>query len=146
MVDEGGCHEAGMEAVHLNAGSSEASDFDDCLPADVEAGGCGQGEQIDAGGGDVFSEVAGEEGKAGRAKGFEEFGLQEMDLGEVGLSGIAPGEIAVAYVGAAVSVALDTQTGEEVDLRLRVLAEGVGPAETYGDDKRWHQRGLRVRE
>jgi len=145
-IGEDGCHETGAEVIHLNAGSAEAGDFDDCSRADVEAGGCGQGEQIDAGGGDVFSEIAGEEGKAGRAKGFEEFGLQEMDLGEVGLSGIAPGEVAVADGGAAVSVALHAQTGEEVDVRLRMLAEGVGSAEAYGDDTGRHQRGFRVRE
>lgn len=145
-VGEGGCHEAGAEAIHLDAGCTESGDFDDCLRPNMEAGGGGEGEQIDAGGGDVFAEVAGIEAKARAAEGFEEFCVEEVHLREVGLGRIAARPVAVAYGCAAVGVPLNAKAGEEVNSRLRLLAEGMAWAEADGDYTSRHQRGFRVRE
>lgn len=100
----------------------------------MEAGGGGEIEEVDAGGGDVFAEVAGAEVKAERAEEIEEFGVKEVDLGEVGLGWVAALEIAVLDERVAVGVALDAAAGEELDAGLVLLREGVGGAEAYGDD------------
>ncbi len=131
---EGGGQEAWLEAVHLDAGGAEAGDLDDGGGAEVEAGGGGEIEEVDAGGGDVFAEVAGAEVKAERAEEIEEFGVKEVDLGEVGLGRVAALEIAVLDERAAVGVAVDAVTGEELDAGLGLLREGMGGVEAYGDD------------
>lgn len=139
-------HQARMEAVHLSAGGAQAGQLEDRGGAEVETGGGGQAQKIDAGGGDVLAEVAGLEMETEGAEVCEEGGLQEMNLGEVGLPRVSPSLIPVPDGGAAVSVSVDAQAGEEFDLWLRVLAEGVGGAEAHGDDFGPHQRGLSVRE
>jgi len=48
-----------MEAVHLSAGGAQAGQLDDRGCAEVETGGGGQAQKIDARGGDVLAEVAG---------------------------------------------------------------------------------------
>ncbi len=69
-----------------------------------------------------------------------------MNLGEVGLARVLPPVVPVLDGGAAVSVSVHAQAGEEFDLWLRVLAESVSRAEAHGDDFGPHQRGLSVRE
>jgi len=131
---EGGGHEAGLEAVHLDAGGAEAGEFDDGGGAEVEAGGDGEVDEVDGGGEDVFSEVAGVEVEAVAVEVLQELDGEEVDLGEVGGGGFAAAEVAVADGGAAVGVVLDAELGEEVDLGLGLLGEGVGGAQVDGED------------
>ena len=158
---EGGHHEAGVEAVHLDAGGAEAGELDDCGLAEAEAGLDGEAEEVDAEGGEVLAQFAGVEREAGFRERGQELHVQEVDLGEIGLTGILAARVAVLHGAAAVRVAHDAETGEELDPRLRDLAEGVSWVEAdgydlYGDnlggddlgggDLGGHQRGVRVSE
>ena len=65
--------EAGAELIDLGAGGAEAGDLDDGLGTEVEEGAGGECEEVNAGGEDVFAEVAGMEGKAPGGELGEEF-------------------------------------------------------------------------
>jgi len=113
--EEAGLHEAGfaagVELVDLVAGAAEAGDFKNDCRADVEEGPGGEADEVEVAGGDVFAHLAGGEGKL-----VEEFGLEEVDLAEVGLGGVFALEVEVLGEGAGVGVAFYAVLGDEVNL------------------------------
>ena len=156
-----GLHETGAETIHEFAGRSKVGELDQCRCAETKARAVGQGAEGEATRGDVFPELAGEDGLrvwppiwlceegirvGGRGRAGEclkELGLEEMYLGEVGRGGVLANEVAVADGGAAVSVALHAKAGEQVDGGLGKLGEGVGRAAVDGDDGRHRAAGVR---
>jgi hypothetical protein len=117
--------QAGAEGVDLGAGGAEAGDFEDGFGADVEVGVEWEGEEVDALSEEVFAEVAGVEGKAFFGQLGEEFGAEEVDLGEVRLGGVLALEVEVLGGGAAVGVVLDALSGDKREVGLRLLGEAV---------------------
>lgn len=81
--------QAGLEAIHLDAGLTKAGEFYDCLGTELEACALREREQVDAAGQDVFSYFAGIDPELPCGKFLEEFGLQKMDLHVVGSAGIS---------------------------------------------------------
>ncbi len=104
------------------------------MRAEVERGSEGQGEEIEGTRGDVFAKISGKDG-LGVGEVFrysrEELGCEEMDLQSVRRGGIATAEEAVLNRGAAVCVAFDTATSEQMDGGLWKFGEGVFWAEAY---------------
>jgi hypothetical protein len=112
---EDGVHELGAETVDLVAGGTVAGDLE-LRVADREDGAGGEGVEVEVAGGEVFAELAGGQGEL-----VEEFGVEEMDLGEVGSAGVLALQIEVLGGGTGVGVALDAVAGDEVDRGLRGL-------------------------
>ena len=108
----------------------------------MESGAGGQIEKIEAGRGDVLTHVAGMEVKGGDGGIGEELGVEEMDLGEVGASGVFSDVVEVLDGLPEVGVALDAEAGEEVNGGLRVLGEAVGLGERDGEDGWGHGVGV----
>ncbi len=117
--------QAGEEVVDLQAGSAEAGDFYDGFRTEVEERAGGQGEEIEAGGEDVFAEVAGVQGEAFLSQLGVEFGGEEVDLREVGEGGVFALEVEMLRGAAAVGVAFDAFVGDEADAGLGLLGEAV---------------------
>ena len=107
--------QAAPVAIDLGAGGAEAGDLDDGLVAEVKEGVTGQAEQFQAHGQDVFADLAGAERIAGGGKLFQLFRGEEVHLAEIRLRGIAALLIQVLHGRAAVRIALDAFTGEQVD-------------------------------
>jgi hypothetical protein len=141
--------EAGAEVVDLGAGGAEAGDLEDGagvgVGAEGEEGVGGEGEEVDAGGEDVFAEVAGGEGDVEGGELGEEFGGEEVNLAEVGEGGVLALEVEVLRGGAAVGVAFDAFACDEGQRGLGELGEGVagieGESEDFGHEAWVESRG-----
>jgi hypothetical protein len=126
--------EAGAEGINLGAGGAKAGDFEDGCGTDVEEGVEGEGEEVDALGEEVFAQLAGGKREALGGELGEEFGGEEMDLGEVGGGWGFALEVEVLGGAAAVSVVLDAFVGDEGERGLRQLGEAVGGVGGGGED------------
>lgn len=101
-----GCLEAGLEVIDELAGCAEAGELDNGDEAEVEAGGEGKGEEVEAGGGNVFTELAGLEQEVWGEVG-KELGLEEVDLGVIKPGRIFADMVAVLDGAAGMRVALN---------------------------------------
>jgi hypothetical protein len=130
--------EAGAEVVDLGAGGAEAGDLEDGAGVGVgtkgEEGVGGEGEEIDAGGEDVFAEIAGGEGDVEGGELGEEFSGEEMDLAEVGEGGFFALQIEVLRGGAAVGIAEDAFACDEGEGGLGEFGEAVARVEGESGD------------
>ena len=124
MLEDRG-HEAGFEAIELEAGVAQAGHFDDSFGAEPKARPCGEGEEVEAAGGDVLAHFAVRHAETAHAELLVQLRMDEVDLAEVGLRGVARDARAVLHLLARVSVAFDAKPGQEGDAFDRGLTHRV---------------------
>jgi hypothetical protein len=128
LAEEDLLEETGAGFGDLDAGGAVAGDLEDGF-TDLQACAGGEGVEVEVAGGEVFAEFSGHEVVA-----VEEFGVQEVDLGEIGVGGLASLEVAVLGGWAGVGVAFCAVGRKKVDLRLGYLVKAVDGGEAGGDD------------
>ncbi|MCW2756505.1 MAG: hypothetical protein JWO46_251 [Nocardioidaceae bacterium] len=123
-----------VEPLDLQAWVAQTGDLDDRLVAEQQQCAGGEGEQVDAAGGDVLAEVAGADHVTLGSQLVEELGVQQVDLAEVRLVRVAgdPGQVLDQHAG--VRVAVDPEPGDQLDLGDRLLAEPVLRVAVHGFD------------
>ncbi|MCC8976024.1 hypothetical protein H8B01_37620, partial [Bradyrhizobium sp. Cham227] len=99
--------EAGSEAVDEDAGRPEARQLDNSGQPELDQGPERHPFKVQSGGGDVLAEVAGANLEASFEERREEFEWDQVDLPEIGQTGLAACQIAVPDERAGVSVAFD---------------------------------------
>lgn len=113
--------------VDLRARVAKARDAHDGVGTETEQGVTRQGEQVDAGGQDVLTEVARAYVVPVPPRLVEELRGQQVHLPQVRLGRVGGHPGAVLHGGARMCVALDTVALHQDDLLLRELAEPVLP-------------------
>jgi hypothetical protein len=136
VPSEDGSEQSRLKAIQLRTGIPEPRDLDDDLGTEAEPGTDRQSEQIDPAGGHILAEVTRAHGEPCRAQFIVQFGVDEVHLAEVGLSRVPRHARTMSDSSPLVGVALHAQTSDEVDSRLRRLAEGVSGAPGHRDDNR----------
>ena len=82
-------HQPGLKAVQLGAGVAQARHFNHSRCADVQTCSGWQGQQVNAGGGDVLAEIAGPHREIGGHQFLEQLGVQQVHLPQIRLARIA---------------------------------------------------------
>jgi hypothetical protein len=141
VVEDGG-HQAILQAVELGAGVTEASNLDHRILAEVKFRPSGKGQEVDAAGGDVLAHLASADRKAAVPQFIVQLSMDEVDLAQVGLLGVAGDAGAVLHGGPGVGIALDAETGEEADALIGGFGEGVGRAAVHSHDDRVHDASV----
>src|SRR6266404_4424375 len=116
-------HQVYLEIVDLDAGIAQAGDFDNGACAKMQPRAGWQGQQIDAGCGDVLAKLAGLNGKAFGAQLVEQFSVNQMHLTQIGLRRVLADARAVLHRLAHMAVAGDTQSPKQANAEARRLAE-----------------------
>ena len=93
-----------------------------------------QTEQIDTVGRDVLAHLPGRDGETGRAQFLVEFGVDQVNLAQVGLGRIARHPRAVLDRNALMRVAVDAEPGHELDAVLVGFDQRVRRASADGRD------------
>jgi hypothetical protein len=105
-------HEALLKPVKLDARIAYTGELDQGVTGG-EARAGGEGEKVEAAGGDVLAHVAGFHSEAGGVQLVEQLGVDQVDLPQVGLGGVAGDAGAVLHGFAGVRVAFDTEAGDQ---------------------------------
>jgi len=125
--------QAGAETVDLHTRISQAGDLDNCRRTQPESRADGQLEQRDSSRRDILAEIAGSHFEPSRAELVVQLSVDEMDLAEVGLRGIARNARKVFHRYALMRVVLDAKPFNQSNRRLILLAERVGLASRDSD-------------
>ena len=111
-----------LEPVDLQAGIAQPGEFHDCLGTESQASPSWKLQQIDSMGGDILSEFA--RGDLGGHL-VEQLRMNEVNLPEIRLRGIASHPRKMLHGCAEVRVAFDTEAGHKGDGFSGWLAEAV---------------------
>lgn len=126
--------QARLESLDLPAWIAQAGYFEFHLLADQQHSAARQGQQVYALGGDIFTEFANAYCEAFCGQFGEQFGVDQVDLPQVGLGGIGGDAGAVFDCYAAVGIAFDAVPGDQAQLRRAAFAEAMIPVAGEGDD------------
>ena len=100
-------HQAGHEAIELEAGISKACYLDESRRPETQARPGRQREKINAARSDVFPEISWRHRKALASKFLMKFGVDEMDLPQVGRCRVSSHERPVLHRGAQMGIPFD---------------------------------------
>jgi len=132
IVAREGCrHQAGPDAVELDAWIPESRHLDHGVGAQAKPGPGRQPEQVDAARGDVLPHLAGRQRESGRTELVVELGVDQVDLAEIRRLGILPQPRAVLDGRTEMSIALDTQAAQQRDPIPRPLLDRVALAQAH---------------
>src|ERR1017187_4378966 len=120
-----GLQQARLEVVYLIAGVAQAGDLDHGLRTQAQPSAGRQREQGDAAGGDVLAHVARRYGEPGGTQLVVQLSVDQMDLAQVGLAGVARYPRSVLHCAALMRVAFHSEALDQPDHRARLLAEGM---------------------
>jgi hypothetical protein len=114
IVIQNRSHQAGLEAVKLQAGIAQSGDLEDGL-TDLQFCSDRQREQIQTTGGDVLAHLARSDLKASSVKLIVQFAVNQMHLSQVRLGRIGGNPRAMLDRHARVRVTFNAQTGKQAN-------------------------------
>lgn len=121
---------------HAARAVNEQLFFNHSRCTDVQTRAGWQGQQVNAGGGDVFAEIAGPDREVACHQFVEQLGADQMHLPQVRVAGIAGDARAMAHGLAGMGVTSNAQTGHQRDGIVGKPAEAVAVAAIDGQDTR----------
>lgn len=133
---EYGVHQAWLKVVQLLAGVSQAGNLDHGL-ANREPGARRQGQQIEAAGGDVLAHVARPDLDPLGEERLMQLGVDQMDLTQVRLVGVARDPRPVLHSLARMTVALHAKPRQQGDRRLFRLGKAMVTAAADRNNMTW---------
>ena len=114
--------QTGLEPVDLQAGIAQPGEFHNCLRAESQASTSWKLQQVDSFGGDILAELA--RGDVGSHL-VEQLRMNEVNLPEIRLRGIASDPREMLHCRAEVRVPFHTEPGDKGDGFSRWLREAV---------------------
>lgn len=128
-------HETLCDSVQLTAWIAKAGDLDDRFSTDRQPCAPRQGEEIDAPGRDVLTDLTRCQLEPGFAKLSEQLLVYQVNLSKVGSVGIARNAGAVLHLLSVVGIAQDAEANHETDARPIRLAHRVSGTTADGYDR-----------
>jgi hypothetical protein len=118
-------HQPRLELIKLRAGIAQSSDFHHSLGPQAKPCAGAKREQIKAARGHILTNVTGLERETLGGEFFEDFGMQQMQLAQIGLRWIARNAGAMLYRNASMRITFNAKPGEQFQAFNRLLAEAM---------------------